>query len=35
MEQLLIKKYRPRNNSLAVKMVFYMGEHCEHKVQLQ
>ena len=35
MEQLLIKKYKLENNGPPVKVALYMGERCEHRVQLQ
>jgi hypothetical protein len=35
MEQLLIRKYKLKNNGPLVKLALYMGERCEHRVQLQ
>jgi hypothetical protein len=34
MEQLLIKKYKQKNNGPPVKVSLYTSERCEHKVQL-
>jgi hypothetical protein len=35
MEQLLIKKYKLKNNGTLVKVALYMGERCEYRVLLQ
>jgi hypothetical protein len=35
MEQLLITKYKLKNNAPSVKVCLYMGQHCEWKVQLK
>jgi hypothetical protein len=35
MEQLMIEKYKLKNNGPPVKVALYVGERCEHKVLLQ